>query len=122
MVPPMWGSNHLSSVGVYLTQMMPVKLDKDNLLLWQIMILSIILGHNLEGHIPGTKVCPLEFIATQITRDAGVSIEMTKNPQYNQLMSTDQLLMGVDSLLNDSWHSYESYGLQQLQRAMDCSE
>lgn len=100
MVPPMWGSNHLSSFGVYLTQMMPVKLDKDNLLLWQIMILSIILGHNLEGHIPGTKVCPLEFIGTQITRDVEVSIEMTKNPQYNQLMSTDQLLMGwIHSLM-----------------------
>lgn len=44
------------------------------------MILPIIYGHNLKGHILGTKVCPAEFVDTQVTGHGEVSIEMTKNP------------------------------------------
>ncbi|KAL2493280.1 Chitin-binding type-1 domain-containing protein [Abeliophyllum distichum] len=94
MVPPMLGSNQSSPFGVNLTQTPSVKLDKNNFLLWQNMILPIIRGHNLEGHILGTKVCPPEFVGTQIIGEAGTNVEMIPNPQYTQWMSTDQLLIG----------------------------
>ncbi|KAL2534506.1 Uncharacterized protein Adt_07857 [Abeliophyllum distichum] len=84
VLPPMQGSNYLSPFGVNLTQTPSVKLDKNNFLLWQNMILPIIRGHGLEGHILGTKLCPQEFIGTQVTGDAQGSIKMTPNPQYNQ--------------------------------------
>ncbi|CAA3030987.1 Hypothetical predicted protein [Olea europaea subsp. europaea] len=81
-VPPVQGSNHSPPSGVYLTQMLSVKLDKNTFLLWQNMILPIIKGHNLEGYILGTKVYP-EFIGTQIIGDAGMVVEMKKNPKYD---------------------------------------
>lgn len=58
------------------------------------MILPIIRGHNLEDHMLGANVYPPTFIYTQTTGDVGVGVEMTPNPQYNQWMSIDQLLMG----------------------------
>ncbi|KAL2493053.1 Uncharacterized protein Adt_28681 [Abeliophyllum distichum] len=50
MVLPHQGSNHLSPFGVNLTQTSCIKLDKNNFLLWQNMVLPIIRGHNLEGY------------------------------------------------------------------------
>ncbi|XP_022842004.1 uncharacterized protein LOC111365701 [Olea europaea var. sylvestris] len=94
MVPPMQGSNQPLPFGVNLTQMVSMKLDKNNFLLWKNMILPIIRGHNLEGHILGTKLCPLEFISTQTTGEAGASVKVTQNPQYSQWMFIDQLLIG----------------------------
>lgn len=58
------------------------------------MILLIIRGHNLKEYILGIKVCPQEFIGTQVTGEAGTSVEMVKNPEFSKWMSTDQLLMG----------------------------
>lgn len=43
------------------------------------MIVPVIHGHNLEGHILDTKVYPPKFIGTQTTGDVGVSVEMTQN-------------------------------------------
>lgn len=91
---PLAGSNQLSPFGVNLTQIVSVKLDKNNYLLWKNMILPIIRGHNLEGYILGTKKCPQEFTGTQVSGEAGTRIEIIKNPEYCQWMSTDQLLMG----------------------------
>ncbi|KAL2475606.1 Uncharacterized protein Adt_36342 [Abeliophyllum distichum] len=132
LVPPMLESNLPSPFGVNLTQMPSVKLDKNNFLLWQNMILPIIRGHNLEGHILGTKMCPPEFVATQIIGEARTNVEMIPNPQYTQWMSIDQLLIGWlyssmtpeiamrvmgSSSSNQLWLTVkESYGIQNRSR------
>lgn len=58
------------------------------------MILPIIRGHNLEGYISGTNERPQEFTASQVTEESGTSVGIIRNPEYNQSVSTDQLLMG----------------------------
>ncbi|KAL2471676.1 Uncharacterized protein Adt_39812 [Abeliophyllum distichum] len=94
LVAPLLGGNHLSPFGMNLTQTPSVKLEKNNFLLWQSMILPIIRGHNLEGFILGSKKCPSEFLGTQTTTGEGKNIETIPNPEYSKWMSIDQLLMG----------------------------
>lgn len=62
VISPILGGNHFTLFGMSLTQTHSIKLDRDNYLLWKNMILPIIRGHNLEGYLLGTKVCPSEFI------------------------------------------------------------
>ncbi|KAL2471125.1 Uncharacterized protein Adt_39261 [Abeliophyllum distichum] len=84
-VPPLIGGNHFTLFGVNLSQTPSVKLDKENCLLWRNMILPIIRGHNLECYLLGTKLCPLETIATQITSEAGATatVELSPNLEFN---------------------------------------
>ncbi|KAL2524706.1 Uncharacterized protein Adt_09760 [Abeliophyllum distichum] len=95
VVPPLLGDNYTSPFGMNLTQSPAVKLDKNNFLLWKNMIMPVIRGHNLEGFILGTKVCPPEFIAVQTTgiqmdENATTTVEMAQNLEYNKWVTTDQ--------------------------------
>ncbi|KZV37830.1 hypothetical protein F511_10860 [Dorcoceras hygrometricum] len=54
------------------------------------MILPIIRGHKLDGYVLGTKLCPPEFLP-RTTPGSTVKIP---NPEYEEWLSNDQLLLG----------------------------
>ncbi|KZV34405.1 hypothetical protein F511_34028, partial [Dorcoceras hygrometricum] len=59
-------------------------------LLWETMILPIIRGNKLDGYVLGTKLCPPEFLP-RTTPGSTVKIP---NPEYEEWLSNDQLLLG----------------------------
>ncbi|KAL2481945.1 Uncharacterized protein Adt_34911 [Abeliophyllum distichum] len=89
VIPPLLGGNQLPLFGVSLTQTPPVKLDRNNFLLWKNMIMPIIKGYNLEGFLSGKTECPLEFIATQTTGATRETVEMIHNSDYRKWLSID---------------------------------
>lgn len=72
------------------TQYNAIKLDRTNYLLWETMIMPIIRGHKLDGYVLGTKLCPPEFMP-RTTPGSTVKIP---NPEYEEWLSNDQLLLG----------------------------
>uniref|UniRef100_A0A803PEH4 Integrase catalytic domain-containing protein n=1 Tax=Cannabis sativa TaxID=3483 RepID=A0A803PEH4_CANSA len=69
-----------------LNQPFSLKLDRNNYTLWKTMVSTIVRGHRLHGYLSGTLMCPPEFVMvgdTQVT-----------NPEYENWIITDQLLMG----------------------------
>ncbi|KAL2517514.1 Uncharacterized protein Adt_13761 [Abeliophyllum distichum] len=85
--------SNLPPFSMNLTQAASVKLDKDNYLLWKNVIMPIIRGHSLEGYLLGSKVCPPQFINSQVTAMIGTTVDMTPNLEYSRWISVDQLLM-----------------------------
>lgn len=63
----------------------PIKLDKNNYLLWRSTVLSVIKGNHLEGFINGKNPCPPKTITA--------SNGSEPNPKYEEWMITDQLLL-----------------------------
>ncbi|KAL5546518.1 hypothetical protein UlMin_006205 [Ulmus minor] len=74
-----------------LSQTPSVKLDSENYLLWQNMLLPILRGYNLEGLILGTMPCPS---ATTTVVSTGGTTTTLPNPEYELWMSKDQLVLG----------------------------
>lgn len=66
------------------------KLDHSNYLLWETMILPIIRGDKLDGHVLGSKPCPPEFLP-RTTPGSTVKIP---NPEFEEWVSNHQLLLG----------------------------
>jgi hypothetical protein len=64
-----------------------VKLDRDNYLLWQSLVLQIVRGCKLDGYMLGTKECPEQFIT---------NTDSTKklNPAFEDWQTYDQQLLG----------------------------
>ncbi|XP_062101887.1 uncharacterized protein LOC133808894 [Humulus lupulus] len=56
------------------------------------MVPTIVRGHRLHGYLNGTKMCPSEFIP--VTGEAKYEGELETNPEYEQWIINDQLLMG----------------------------
>lgn len=94
VMPPLLGSNQVSPFSSTLSQSPSIKLDKNNYLLWKNTTLPIIKGHNLEGFILGTNLCPDETISVQVGAEDGGQTETKANPEYQKWKSMDQLLLG----------------------------
>lgn len=68
------------------SQAVSVKLDLDNYLLWQTIVLPIVRGYSLKGHIARLKSSPLEYMFE--------NNELKINPTYQEWQASDQMLMG----------------------------
>lgn len=79
------GNESRTSASSLLLLTCSVKLDKGNYLLWRSMVLPIIKGYSLGGHITDLTSCPLEFLS----EDAGNKI----NPAFEEWIAADQLLL-----------------------------
>jgi len=64
-----------------------VKFDRDNYPLWKSLVISIVKGCRLDGHMLGTKECPEEFI---------VFADSSKkpNPAFGDWQAHDSQLLG----------------------------
>nr|XP_007153750.1 hypothetical protein PHAVU_003G062000g [Phaseolus vulgaris]ESW25744.1 hypothetical protein PHAVU_003G062000g [Phaseolus vulgaris] len=64
-----------------------VKLDRDNYPLWKSLVISIVKGCRLNGHMLETKECPEEFI---------VSVDSSKKPNlvFGDWQARDSQLLG----------------------------
>ncbi|KAK0605463.1 hypothetical protein LWI29_027163 [Acer saccharum] len=71
-----------------------IKLDRNNYTLWKTMVTTVIKGHRLDGYLFGTRPCPPEFIPTEITAQGATGFGLRLNPNYEQWVVNDHLLMG----------------------------
>ncbi|KAI9182401.1 hypothetical protein LWI28_024967 [Acer negundo] len=69
-----------------------VKLNHDNYLLWKNMVLPVIRGNRMERFITGAKQCPPEF--TEVTGEEFIETELEDNPDYEEWIVQDQILLG----------------------------
>uniref|UniRef100_A0A803QCY3 Integrase catalytic domain-containing protein n=1 Tax=Cannabis sativa TaxID=3483 RepID=A0A803QCY3_CANSA len=76
-----------------LKQPFSLKLDMNNYSLWKTMVSTIVRGHRLDGFLNGTNVCPSEYVYTGSTEDGSKTIK-TLNPEFENWIVNDQLLMG----------------------------
>ena len=77
-----------------LNQPFPLKLDRKNYVLWKTMVSTVIRGHRLDGFVNGTRPCPLEYVPAQATAEDEPVFGVTINPDFEQWIVGDQLLMG----------------------------
>lgn len=82
----------------------PVKLNRNNFLLWKSTILPVIRGNRLEGSINGSKPCPEPTIQTQEG--------LVPNPKFEEWQVTNQLLLG--------W-LYSSISVEVAAQLVNCS-
>ena len=80
------GNQSSNALGSYCS----INLSHENYLLWKNLVLPVIKGNRLEWFITGTKKCPLEFVATGKGDDA----ELSENPEYENWVVQDQILLG----------------------------
>lgn len=64
----------------------PMKLDRNNFLLWKSTVLPVIRGNRLEGFITGKNLCPPETITSATGSEP--------NPKFEEWTVMDQLLLG----------------------------
>ena len=57
----------------------PIKLDRQNYLMWKSQVLPSIRGNELEGFINNTKPCPNKFLVVATDNQTA---ETTVNPEY----------------------------------------
>ncbi|KAL5543220.1 hypothetical protein UlMin_010930 [Ulmus minor] len=69
-----------------------VKLNHDNFLLWKNMVLPVIRGNKMEGFITDAKECPPEFI--EVTEEGADEAELKENPEHENWVAQDQVLLG----------------------------
>ncbi|KAK9185300.1 hypothetical protein WN943_025656 [Citrus x changshan-huyou] len=79
----------------------PVKLDRNDFIVWRNQVLTSIKGNGLERYINGECVCPGQFLPlTSLTSTEASTSTGSKsgevNPEYDAWMKTDQQLL--------SWH------------------
>lgn len=78
----------------------PIKLDRQNYLMWKSQVLPSIRGNELEGFINSTKPCPNKFLVV-VADDQ--TAETTVNPEYALWKKQDQLLLSwLLSSMNES--------------------
>lgn len=83
------GTNIMSSTfGHPLSNVLTVKLDNNNYLLWRGMVLAILLGQLVDGYILGTKTKPEEVLPSS------TSGEKIPTPLYEEWNTIDQALSG----------------------------
>nr|KYP31890.1 hypothetical protein KK1_047566 [Cajanus cajan] len=70
-----------------LPSIVSVKLDRDNYPLWKSLVISIVKGCRLDGHMLGTKECPEEFIAS-------ADSSKKPNPAFENWQAHDSQLLG----------------------------
>jgi hypothetical protein len=85
-------SKPLTLAGNPLGSFCSMKLNHDNFLLWKNMVLPVIRGNKMEGFITGAKQCPLEFI--EVTIEGAIKSELQNNPEYENWVAQDQILLG----------------------------
>ena len=74
----------------------PVKLDRNNVILWRTQVLASVKGNGLEGFINGVLKCPEQFLPFTSTGEASssnVSELRSANPDFIVWVKTDQLLL-----------------------------
>ncbi|XP_050908363.1 uncharacterized protein LOC127121987 [Lathyrus oleraceus] len=64
-----------------------VKLDRDNYPLWKSLVISIVKGCMLDGHMLWTKECPKKFIAS-------TDSSKKSNPAFEDWQAHDSQLLG----------------------------
>ena len=78
----------------------PIKLDRQNYLMWKSQVLPSIHGNELEGFINSTKPCPNKFLVVAVDDQ---TVEVTVNPEYALWKKHDQLLLSwLLSSMNES--------------------
>lgn len=71
-------------------QLVSIKLDENNFLIWRQQVLAAIRGYGLEGFITGTSEIPPEFISEQgKEKDTIVKVP---NPEYTIWLRQDSIL------------------------------
>ncbi|KAJ0043243.1 hypothetical protein Pint_19064 [Pistacia integerrima] len=83
-------SKSASTFSFILSTISSDKLDRTNYPLWETLVLPVIRGHKSVGYIFGTKPCPPEYLP-RTTPGSAVKIP---NPDYEDRISNDQLLLG----------------------------
>ena len=68
----------------------PIKLDRQNYLMWKSQVLPSISGNELEGFINSTKPCPNKFLVVAADDQTAETIV---NPEYALWKKQDQLLL-----------------------------
>lgn len=58
------------------------------------MVSTVIRGHLLDVFVNGTRTCPPESISAQTTTEGEPGFGVTVNPDFEQWIVGDQLLMG----------------------------
>ncbi|KAL5538061.1 hypothetical protein UlMin_042271 [Ulmus minor] len=56
------------------------------------MVLPVIRGNKMEGFITGAKECPPEFI--EVTEEGADEAELKENPEHENWVAQDQVLLG----------------------------
>lgn len=79
--------------GSSLNQPFSIKLDRNNFSLWRTVVNSIVRGHRLDGYLNGGKPKPTELIPVAGT-EGQLGFGFQVNPEYEQWVVNDQLLMG----------------------------
>ncbi|KAK9130616.1 hypothetical protein Sjap_011103 [Stephania japonica] len=74
----------LNPFGNSLNQIVTMKLDRSNFLIWKAMVLPLFRGCRLDGHLLGTIVC-----LPEILEETGSS-----NPEYEEWYARDQFCLG----------------------------
>lgn len=70
-----------------ITHYVPIKLHKDNYIVWKTLFDPVLKTFGLSGYVDGSIVCPEQFV-----RDTPRSGPIV-NPQYLEWMKNDQLIM-----------------------------
>ena len=79
--------------GSSLNQPFSIKLDRNNFSLWRTVVNSIVRGHRLDGYLNGGKPKPAELIPVAGAEgQPGFGFQV--NPEFEQWVVNDQLLMG----------------------------
>ncbi|KAI9170103.1 hypothetical protein LWI28_022623 [Acer negundo] len=91
------GGKSSAKLSNVLSQYCYVKLDMNNYLLWQNMVLLVIRGNKLEGFINGAKPCPPEFLSVTVPGSTEIETKPAKpkpkpNPDFEEWFARDQLL------------------------------
>uniref|UniRef100_A0A803NLS7 Retrotransposon Copia-like N-terminal domain-containing protein n=1 Tax=Cannabis sativa TaxID=3483 RepID=A0A803NLS7_CANSA len=80
--------------GSTLTQPFALKLDRNNYTLWRTMVFTIVRGHRLDGYLTGARSRPPETIPSVLDSDENVGFGVQTNPNFEQWIIHDQLLLG----------------------------
>ena len=66
-----------------------IKLGRGNFLVWESIVLPLIQGNRLEGHINGPIVAPLCMVPSPTLPDTNI-----QNPEFDEWYATDRMLLG----------------------------
>ncbi|KAF6155295.1 hypothetical protein GIB67_019821 [Kingdonia uniflora] len=81
-----------------ISQLVSIKLDRHNYLLWKSQFMSVLKGHGLVGFIVGTHPCPNEFLPDSEGKETAAV-----NPKYTEWHHQDQnLLSWINATLSET--------------------
>lgn len=76
-----------------LNQVTSIKLDRENFLIWQNVVLPFLKSYKLEGHLTGKCPAPEMSIVIPPSEEEPKSL-LIPNPEYDIWLTADQLLVG----------------------------